>query len=72
MSQATETEEEPLRKRILVIEDEPDIVRGLRDALQFEGFDVEARGTAGRSLLFETSGPGNSWPPLRAVCGSRA
>jgi DNA-binding response OmpR family regulator len=34
-----------LKKRILVIEDEPDIVRGLRDALMFEGFEVEARGT---------------------------
>jgi DNA-binding response OmpR family regulator len=32
-------------KKILIIEDEPDIVRGLRDALEFEGFQVEARGT---------------------------
>ena len=29
-----------VRKKILVIEDEPDIVRGLRDSLEFEGFDV--------------------------------
>ena len=29
--------EDPPKKRILVIEDEPDIVRGLRDALEFEG-----------------------------------
>src|ERR1043166_3575036 len=29
-----------LRRRILIIEDEPDIARGLRDALEFEGFDV--------------------------------
>jgi DNA-binding response OmpR family regulator len=28
------------RKKILIIEDEPDIVRGLRDALEFEGFEV--------------------------------
>src|SRR5262249_25094566 len=28
------------RKQLLIIEDEPDIVRGLRDALEFEGFDV--------------------------------
>jgi len=28
------------RKRILIIEDEPDIVRGLEDALEFEGFEV--------------------------------
>jgi len=28
------------RKKIVIIEDEPDIVRGLEDALEFEGFDV--------------------------------
>jgi DNA-binding response OmpR family regulator len=28
------------QKRILIVEDEPDIVRGLTDALEFEGFDV--------------------------------
>jgi DNA-binding response OmpR family regulator len=33
-------------KCILVIEDEPDIVRGLKDALEFEGFDVVTAGTA--------------------------
>jgi DNA-binding response OmpR family regulator len=32
-------------KRVLVIEDEPDMLRGLRDAMQFEGFDVVAAGT---------------------------
>jgi DNA-binding response OmpR family regulator len=32
------------RRRILVIEDEPDIARGLRDALEFEGFDVVTAG----------------------------
>jgi DNA-binding response OmpR family regulator len=32
-------------RKILVIEDEPDIVRGLTDALSFEGFEVQARGT---------------------------
>ncbi|WP_428266473.1 response regulator transcription factor [Haliangium sp.] len=37
-------------KKILVIEDEPDIVRGLRDALEFEGFQVEARGSGGDGL----------------------
>jgi DNA-binding response OmpR family regulator len=31
-----------VRKKILIIEDEPDIVRGLRDSLEFEGFDVLA------------------------------
>jgi len=36
-----------MKKRILIVEDEPDIVRGLTDALEFEGFDVESTG-AGR------------------------
>jgi DNA-binding response OmpR family regulator len=34
----------PARKKILLVEDEPDIVRGLRDALEFEGFEVLAAG----------------------------
>jgi DNA-binding response OmpR family regulator len=33
-----------VRRRILIIEDEPDLVRGLRDALEFEGFDIIAAG----------------------------
>ena len=32
------------RRRILIVEDEPDLVRGLRDALEFEGFDIIAAG----------------------------
>jgi DNA-binding response OmpR family regulator len=32
------------RRRILVIEDEPDIARGLRDALEFEQFEVATVG----------------------------
>lgn len=32
------------KRRILVIEDEPDIARGLRDALEFEQFDVTTTG----------------------------
>jgi DNA-binding response OmpR family regulator len=40
---------EPQRK-ILVIEDEPDIVRGLTDALEFEGFEVQSRGTGSDGL----------------------
>jgi DNA-binding response OmpR family regulator len=32
------------RRHILVIEDEPDIARGLRDALEFEGFEVTTAG----------------------------
>jgi DNA-binding response OmpR family regulator len=38
-------------KKILVIEDEPDIVRGLRDALEFEGFQVHAQGSGAEGLL---------------------
>jgi DNA-binding response OmpR family regulator len=29
-----------MKKKILIIEDEPDIVRGLEDSLEFEGFEV--------------------------------
>jgi DNA-binding response OmpR family regulator len=32
------------RRRILVVEDEPDLVRGLRDALDFEGFEIVTTG----------------------------
>jgi len=32
------------RRRILVIEDEPDLARGLRDALEFEQFEVTTAG----------------------------
>ena len=49
MTAATELEVQ--KKRILVIEDEPDIVRGLRDALEFEGFEVQARGTGAEGLV---------------------
>ncbi|HTJ43392.1 MAG TPA: response regulator transcription factor [Kofleriaceae bacterium] len=38
------------QRKILVIEDEPDIVRGLTDALEFEGFEVQSRGTGGDGL----------------------
>ena len=37
-------------KKILVIEDEPDIVRGLRDALEFEGFEVHSAETGAEGL----------------------
>ena len=42
--------DEPAKKRILIIEDEPDIVRGLSDALTFESFEVQARGTGAEGL----------------------
>jgi DNA-binding response OmpR family regulator len=32
------------RRRVLMIEDEPDLVRGVRDALEFEGFEIVATG----------------------------
>jgi DNA-binding response OmpR family regulator len=38
------------QKTILIIEDEPDIVRGLADALAFEGFSVESAATAQEGL----------------------
>jgi len=37
-------------KRILIIEDEPDIVRGLTDALEFEGFEVASAATGAEGL----------------------
>jgi DNA-binding response OmpR family regulator len=37
-------------KSILVIEDEPDIIRGLRDALEFEGFEVHAASSGAEGL----------------------
>ena len=41
-----------IQRRILVVEDEPDMVRGLRDAMAFEGFAVTAAltGTEGVAL----------------------
>jgi DNA-binding response OmpR family regulator len=44
------------KKQILIIEDEPDIVRGLEDALEFEGFEVHSASTgdAGITLAKET------------------
>ncbi len=35
---------EPDKKTILIVEDEPDIVMGLRDALEFEGFRIISAG----------------------------
>jgi DNA-binding response OmpR family regulator len=42
----TPTQSSPVgpKRRILVVEDEPDIARGLRDALEFEQFDVTTTG----------------------------
>jgi DNA-binding response OmpR family regulator len=41
----------PLRRRILIIEDEPDIVRGLTDAVEFEGFEVLSTGEGKQGVL---------------------
>src|SRR5438270_2575008 len=43
------------RKKILIVEDEPDIVRGLKDALEFEGFEVASTssGREGVKLMRE-------------------
>jgi DNA-binding response OmpR family regulator len=40
-------------KKLLIVEDEPDIVRGLTDALEFEGFEVTATssGRAGVKVM---------------------
>ncbi len=38
------------RRRILVIEDEPDLARGLRDALEFEQFEVATAGQGGEGI----------------------
>ena len=45
----------PLKKRILLVEDEPDIVRGLKDSLEFEGFEVDftSSGKEGVKLMKE-------------------
>lgn len=46
---------EPRRARILIVEDEPDIVRGLTDVLEFEGFEVidAPRGIPGVQIMRE-------------------
>src|SRR5258708_2568902 len=37
-------------KKILIVEDEPDIVRGLRDALEFEGLVVSSTGVGAEGV----------------------
>ena len=39
-----------MAESILIVEDEPDIARGLRDALDFEGFDVSAVSTGAEGI----------------------
>jgi len=43
------------RKTILVVDDEPHIVLGLRDALEFEGFRVIAAGQGGQGVALARS-----------------
>ena len=38
------------KQRVLIVEDEPDLIRGLTDALGFEGFDVAAALDGGAGL----------------------
>jgi DNA-binding response OmpR family regulator len=46
------------KKSILIVEDEPHIVMGLKDALEFEGYDVAAAGTGKEGLaLAKTERP---------------
>jgi DNA-binding response OmpR family regulator len=45
----------PAKKTILVVDDEPDIVLGLRDALEFEGFRVIAAGKGKEALALARS-----------------
>ena len=52
------------KKRLLVIEDEPDIVRGLKDALEFEGFEVLA---AGEGSTFTVWLPAAATPAAQPV-----
>ena len=56
MSSSTSSTHLPaLRRRILIVEDEPDIARGLSDALEFEQFEVmtSGRGREGIKMLQE-------------------
>lgn len=43
------------KKSILIIEDEPHIVMGLKDALEFEGYDVAAAGTGREGVTMAKS-----------------
>ena len=43
------------KKSILIVEDEPHIVMGLKDALEFEGYDVAATGTGKEGVLMAKS-----------------
>ncbi|MBI2893453.1 MAG: response regulator transcription factor [Deltaproteobacteria bacterium] len=45
----------PTNKRILIIEDEPDIVRGLKDALEFEGYRVLSSGKGAEGVQLARS-----------------
>jgi len=46
----------PARRRILIVEDEPDIARGLRDALEFEQFEVITTGFGGEGIRLVRDG----------------
>jgi DNA-binding response OmpR family regulator len=44
------------RRRILIVEDEPDIARGLRDALEFEQFEVITTGSGREGIRLVREG----------------
>ena len=46
----------PLPKNVLVIEDEPDMVRGLRDAMEFEGLTVASAETGKKGIAMARGG----------------
>jgi two-component system, OmpR family, alkaline phosphatase synthesis response regulator PhoP len=47
----------PLPKNVLVIEDEPDMVRGLRDAMEFEGLTVASAETGKKGITMAREEP---------------
>lgn len=46
-----------MRRKILIVEDEPNMSRGLKDNLEFEGYEVELaeNGAVGLNLIFSNS-----------------
>ena len=45
------------RRRVLIVDDEPDIVLGLRDALEFENLDAVSAPTGAAALAEVRRGP---------------
>jgi DNA-binding response OmpR family regulator len=47
---------EPEKRKVLIVEDEPDIVRGLKDAFEFENLDVVATASGGEGVRIMKDG----------------